>query len=404
MAEIISKIKSKYILEKIFAHINYKTVLKLTKYNKHIQNKLGLNIDLFKEWSSYKFEERTIINHGINASGCEKCFCSCCCSFIIFNYVLIVASILASKGAFNESNTKDNYDKNYSKIIDKINYSLFGFLAYIIISNILIVCWPFNNCENDYGQKKIIKIIISTFLFFIYIFYEILIIIKLYYSYKIKKKVTWFIICDYILIILLFLYIFVIMIHLIVYCALTESVNRIKKLFLIKFRDIKINDYELPDDFSEMTENGKRKLILDNQDKYEIPISEYEKNLISSINNFRKENNIGELSCDEKIFYKDLIIDKYAGHIFSKFENLFELSNTNYLFKYPLDEFKKQFDKREKNIINILLKDNLEKIIIIQKEPYEFINIFESQKIIKPSDIDIHIQLPSEIIRFEYKA
>ena len=31
------------------------------------------------------------------------------------------------------------------------------------------------------------------------------------------------------------------MIHLIVYCALTESVNRIKKLFLIKFRDIKIN-------------------------------------------------------------------------------------------------------------------------------------------------------------------
>ena len=405
MAEIISKIKSKYILEKIFAHINYKTVLKLTKYNKHIQNKLGLNIDLFKEWSSYKFEERTIINHGINASGCEKCFCSCCCSFIIFNYVLIVASILASKGAFNESNTKDNYDKNYSKIIDKINYSLFGFLAYIIISNILIIFWLFNNCENDYGQKKIIKIIISTFLFFIYIFYEILIIIKLYYSYKIKKKVTWFIICDYILIILLFLYIFVIMIHLIVYCALAgESANRIKKLFLIKFRDIKINDYELPDDFSEMTENGKRKLILDNQDKYEIPISEYEKNLISSINNFRKENNIGELSCDEKIFYKDLIIDKYAGHIFSKFENLFELSNTNYLFKYPLDEFKKQFDKREKNIINILLKDNLEKIIIIQKEPYEFINIFESQKIIKPSDIDIHIQLPSEIIRFEYKA
>ena len=153
MSEIISKIKSKYILEKIFAHINYKTVLKLTKYNKHIQNKLGLNIDLFKEWSSYKFEERTIINHGINASGCAKYFCSCCCSFIIFNYVLIVASILASKGAFNESNTKDNYNQNYSKIIDKINYSLFGFLAYIIISNILII-WPFNNCENDYGQKK----------------------------------------------------------------------------------------------------------------------------------------------------------------------------------------------------------------------------------------------------------
>ena len=170
---------------------------------------------------------------------------------------------------------------------------------------------------------------------------------------------------------------------------------------MIKFRDIKINDYELPDNFSEMTENGKRKLILDNQDKYEIQISEYEKNLIFSINNFRKENNIDELIYDEDIYYEDLIIDKYSEHILSTNENIFKLSETNYLFKFQVGEFAKNFRRRKININNILLKDNLEKIIIIKKNNFEFINLFKPQKERRLSDIDIHIRFPSEIFRLK---
>ena len=136
MPEIISKIKSKYILQMIFAHLNYKTVLNITRYNKNIQNKLGLNIGLFQEWSSYQYGEKTTIfdkremaGYMMTNEGYIKYCCSGLCSIIVFIYILIFASILAAKGAFDENNTKNNYNKNYSKIVDKINYSLFGFLG-----------------------------------------------------------------------------------------------------------------------------------------------------------------------------------------------------------------------------------------------------------------------------------
>ena len=99
-------------------------------------------------------KEKTIRNY------CDHCDCcsswgleivfnyiiSSCLAGILFIYALIFASIIASKGAFNENNTKDNYNKNFSKIIDKTNLSLFGFLGYIIISYFIIFCWGMNNC------------------------------------------------------------------------------------------------------------------------------------------------------------------------------------------------------------------------------------------------------------------
>ena len=134
MPEIISKIKSKYILQMIFAHLNYKTVLNITRYNKNIQNKLGLNIGLFQEWSSYQYGEKTTIFDKREMRGYMmtneryiKCCCSGLCSMVVFIYILIFASILAAKGAFDENNTKNNYNKNYSKIVDKIIVYL-GFL------------------------------------------------------------------------------------------------------------------------------------------------------------------------------------------------------------------------------------------------------------------------------------
>ena len=82
---------------------------------------------------------------------------------MIFIQVLIFSSILAAKGAFNENNTKDNYNKNYAKVIDKINLSLFGFLAYIIVSYFIIFTWITNRCE-FYSEYKIIKKIVLILL------------------------------------------------------------------------------------------------------------------------------------------------------------------------------------------------------------------------------------------------
>ena len=113
---------------------------------------------------------------------------------------------MASKGAFDENNTKDNYNKNYSKIIDKINLSLFGFSAYIIISFFLGMLFGGDFLNSEKRLNKIICIIIIIMIDLSYLVYEVIIIIKLYLSYKIKKnKITWFMKCDYVLIIFMFL-------------------------------------------------------------------------------------------------------------------------------------------------------------------------------------------------------
>ena len=405
MSEIISKIKSKYILQMIFSHINYNKLLKITKYNKNIQNKLEINFDLFQKWSSYQYYKKTTFEdtrqcHDGLEDACKYCF-SGICTFIIFIYILIFASIVVAKGAFDEKNTKTNYNKNYSKIIDKINYSLFGFLAYIIISYILIFVWATFDCYTDYGIKKLIKKISIIFLAIIYLFYEVLIIIKLYLSYKIKKdETTWFMICDYILIILIFLYIIFIVIFISIYFSNAgNSVAKRKKIILTKFRDIEINNFNLPDDFNKWNKTKKKEFILNNKNRYIINITENEKDLVSLINKYRKENNIDELVYDKKIFFDELIIDKYSEHILVKNENIFKLSNTNYLFRYPVGEFAKKFNERNKDIINILLKVSLNKIIIIIKNNIEFINIFKLQKTKSSLDIDSHCYLPSEVLR-----
>ena len=41
-------------------------------------------------------------------------------AIILFIYILVFASLLVSKGSFNEENTKDNYNKDYADIINKI--------------------------------------------------------------------------------------------------------------------------------------------------------------------------------------------------------------------------------------------------------------------------------------------
>ena len=174
---------------------------------------------------------------------------------MLFIYVLIFASILASKGAFYENNTKDNYNKNYAKVIDKINLSLFGFLAYIIVSYFIIFTWITNRCE-FYSEYKIIKKIVLILLGIIYLSYEVLIIIKLVLSYKIKKgKITWFMRCDYVLLVFIFLYLSYIVFNNVIYFLETggyEPKPKTQIIYvkrLLKFRNININAYELPENF-----------------------------------------------------------------------------------------------------------------------------------------------------------
>ena len=60
--------------------------------------------------------------------------------------------------------------------------------------------------------------------------------------------------------------------------------------------------------------------------------------------------------------------------------NIIKLGSRSYLFKYNIGEFEMKFRQQEKDIINILLKDNLNRIVVIYQNMNEFILIYESYK------------------------
>ena len=98
---------------------------------------------------------------------------------------------------------------------------------------------------------------------------------------------------------MIFLYIIFIVIIISIYFSYAgNSVAKRKKIILTKFRDIEINNFNLPDDFNKWNKKEKKEFILNNKNRYIINITENEKDLVSLINKYRKENNIDELVYD----------------------------------------------------------------------------------------------------------
>ena len=325
MSQLLLKIKSKYILKSIFSFINYNRNLKLIKLNKQLQINLGLNIENYKKQTNYQYltcQKLWKIEVEDNDYDCpiwDKMILyiiSTIIALILFIYVIVFASLLVSKGAFNENNVKEESNHNYINIIDKINLSLFGLLPFIIISYCFSICY-ISVYENDYGIKIFIKKLITIVIGLLYLLYAALIIIKLYLSYELKKdKITWFMICDYILIILIILYLACIIIWICIYFKYSgELVSKKREIFLSKFRDINIYNYILPDDFIKMKDYEKRIYLINNINNYTIFISKNQESLISLINNYRKINNIEELSYDDNIKFKDLIFENHSEPI-----------------------------------------------------------------------------------------
>ena len=118
-----------------------------------------------------------------------------------------------------------------------------------------------------------------------------------------------------------------------------------------------------------MSKKERKKYVLQNINSYEIIITDKQKELIDYINNLRKENNINNLEKDESKKIHQFIIKKPAEVILIPHKNIFKLSNKEYLLKFPLNEFEKLIMNKNKDILNILLKDNLNHIqIVTQKD------------------------------------
>ena len=115
----------------------------------------------------------------------------------------------------------------------------------------------------------------------------------------------------------------------------------------------------------------------ENMKKYRYVLDNAQKELINKINKIRKQNNIKELKYDVLQQIPDYIINNKTELIFYKDKNVYEFSNNYYLIKYPISEF--QSEIKDKNIINILKSDFLDRINIMRKDNYEYIALYNNQ-------------------------
>ena len=169
---LLNKIRSKYILKKILtiAYGDMNSVLKLTKYNKVLMDKIDINIKKFKDYYQYKIEEKE-----------SKSFC--------FNYfilikdliifILLMIFIILNKINGDEFSHRVGYveKKNFVAIMnDYIFYIFFILIFAFILVNILLI---FQKIIVLKAYKKNLSIL---FYFLIYFIHYILFLCKFDYA------------------------------------------------------------------------------------------------------------------------------------------------------------------------------------------------------------------------------
>lgn len=156
----ISNIKNKEILKDIFSNINIVYILKLIKYNKKLQKRLGITKEIFKNYSDLpKFEIHKTISDDRGDDDdeiilftiyviCTNIFCY----VIFFLFNLIYAILLISLDGFDGNNTKENSRKAIHTI-EKLNKSLFGLVAFIVAEFFIIAVFISDVYKSSYCAR-----------------------------------------------------------------------------------------------------------------------------------------------------------------------------------------------------------------------------------------------------------
>ena len=234
--------------------------------------------------------------------------------------------------------------------------------------------------SKDTNMKIYFKFGLLILIEIINIIYECLVIWKLALSYKIKKGgTTWFMVLDYLFIVFNFLYIgFMVFIFYLYYDALRKRVFEDTNYALEKYKNVKINYFLLPQNFNTLDRKRKMEIITNNEGDYQLYYSQEEIDLIFLINRFREKNNlpIFRLNADKKIH--EFIINPTSELIFNTYNNFIKLNENKYLFRYQIGEFENKLRNKEEVITNILLKEDLNSIIVIRQGIIQYIEIYES--------------------------
>ena len=394
---LLINIKSKDNLKQIFlySYFDFKSVLKLIKYNKSLQNKLDINIKNYNV--NYKYQKKIERNGGffiiLSLSNIFN-------KIIMLIFFLIYLILFFAKGSFIDDNTKKDYDINKKKFIEKMNNSLIGYLIFILIS----ILWSFLCLIRKITFKAATKLIIFILILLIDLIYYILLCIKYKYSNDIILKDEnnrsvdcWFMNFDLpILVIIPTFYItFLLLICCIQKCKFDKIGDEIT-LILKQFKGVNIIDFELPLNFECLNKKEKNNLILKITGNYHYKLNKNQINIIKKINEIRGKKNIPLLKYNIIEAIPDFIINEVTEVKFYSYKNNFRLKNYLYLFRYEKNEFQNFFENSE--ILSIITNDLLNEIIIIEQNNIEYISIYNSSHLIDMQNSYSISNVESEIL------
>ena len=398
-SSLINRIKSKDILQKILslAFGDMKSVLNFTKYNKSLQNKLEINIKDYYQYKLIKTEKKA------NAP-----FFQTKLKFdaFIFFPILIYIILFYAKGISNDSNLISDYNVKKKNFVDFMNkYILLSYLGFIIISILLTKLLDINK---KVFLKGNIKMIYNLLIFIIDLTYFILQLIKIAYTTEImsdllqydKSKVNAtypFYFYDLALIVIYFIQLIIKIFIIVSFIKNPRKYDDMKTITLYQLNGINIRNFELSLEFDTFNEKAKNAFIFqkENIEKYEYKLSQDQINLIIEINDIRRKNNIPKLIYEKYEKLPHFIINQKTELVFYPYKKIYKLSSNSYLFKCQKQEFQNFIYTKE--ALNIITKDFLNRINIIEKDGTAFISIYNNlliSNINNPSNNNINIKIP----------
>ena len=375
----LNNIKSKYNLKQVFlySYFDFKSVLKLIKYNKSLQKKLGINIkDCYCNYKYQKQFEKNEFSIILSLS-------NIIIKVIMLVFFFIYLILFYVKGSFIDENIKKNCDdKNKIRFIEIMNNNLYGYLIFLLIS----ILWYVLCLIRTISFKVITRLIIFNLILLIDLFYYILLCIKYNYSNHIIFDIilkdqnnifvdSWFINMDFL--ILLLSPIFYIALAFFIYCIYKCNFNDLEDQIIFKlnqFKDVNIIDFPIRKDFRYLNIKEINKIIFENARNYKYKLKENQIDLIGKINEIRRKNNIPLLSYDKTERIPHFIINGVTEEIFDKNKNNFKLKSFLYLFRYKKNEFQNFIETDE--ILSVITNDLFNKIKIIEQNNIEYILIY----------------------------
>ena len=130
----------------------------------------------------------------------------------------------------------------------------------------------------------------------------------------------------------------------------------------------------------ESYKKNKRKYISNIVGELKYIYLEEDLKIFIEINNFRKQYNLPYLQLENNL--RDFIINEISEVFIFKWKNLFILSKNKYLFKYNIGKFNYYFQNNDRELIQILLKNELNRINIVTQNNIQYILLYECDFII----------------------